>query len=232
MEGDNEALSGAVALAGRMIDAKAITDGAGVAKAIETLFDTLRGLQGERLAARDKTAGKVGKLNPAIDVADFKGKEWRFVPCLECGAKCDDLGAHLQKKHGMVWAAYKDKWEAFAFANGFELLKLSGRLSAKRSDTAKANGLGQAADKPRDEDEETAQEPVDILTLLERVGEALAKNPRRRAALSNVARAGGFADNGVLREAIGEGFNSLCGLITIEDEEGGKSWVKLNALQA
>lgn len=228
MDGDKGTLDCAVALAGRMID-QGEKDAKKISAAIETLFDTLRGLQGERLAARDKTAGKVGKLTPALDVGEHKGQEWRFVPCLECGAKVKDLTAHLQKKHGLVWAAYKDKWEGYAAAQGFELLKVSGALSAKRSDTAKANGLGQAG---KEDEEPESVEPVDILTLLERVGEALAKNPRRRAALSNVARAGGFADNGVLRQAIGAGFNSLCGLITIEDEEGGKSWVKLNALQA
>lgn len=234
MEDDKQTLDCAVTLAAKMIKHGSVKGVAETKDAIETLFFTLRGLHGERLAARDKAQGKLNKLEPAIDPNEFKGKEHNFVACLECGAKVKDLVAHLQKKHGMVWGEYRDKWEGFAKANDFELLKLSRGLSAKRSETAKAAGLGvtDKGEEPREEEETPQAETLDVLTLLERLGETLAKNPRRRMVLSTVARACGFADTLTLKEAIGAGFNSLCGLITIEEEEGGKTWAILKGLQA
>ena len=87
-------------------------------------------------------------LNPAVPIRRSVNPE--YITCLDCGAKAKMLRRHLESAHNLTPVDYRDRWK---LQTDYPLL--APIYAARRSEMAKAIGLGRRHEKagvePREE---------------------------------------------------------------------------------
>jgi predicted transcriptional regulator len=79
-------------------------------------------------------------LNPAVPIRRSVNPE--HITCLDCGAKAKMLRRHLSTAHNLTPAEYRERWK---LPTDYPLV--APIYAARRSEMAKANGLGRRREK-------------------------------------------------------------------------------------